>query len=355
MLFLGDVMLGRLVDQIFPVHVNAPEDEGHARMLFNYRGNPEFHRAGRMPHRYVWDELIDDFQAVDVRIINLETSVTTHPKKWPDKAFNYRMHPENLKCLTEAQIDYVSLANNHTLDFEVQGMYDTMKALDEHGIRWAGVGRNLEEAMKPAVFTVKGTTLAAYSFSDHYDFWAAGPNKPGINFLDVDAYTTQDIARIKAHMDDTRRKTNVDIMLVSLHWGPNYSWSPSEEKQQFAKDLIDHCGVDIIHGHSAHHIQGIELYKGKPILYGCGDFVDDYAVTEQFRNDLGFAYFINWDKSSKSAKSIDLIPTKIELFQATKTMAPGEKRWMASTMTRLCSKFGTKLEVRNDGTFHIPC
>jgi len=289
-------MLGRLVDQIFPTHVEELTDHFHAMMLLRSRTNLSW---PILDYKYPWGDVFEDIVKADARIINLETSVTTHPVKWPEKAFNYRMHPDNVKVLTEAKIEYCSLANNHTLDFCTEGMFETMKTLTASGIKWAGVGSNLEEAQKPAIFSVKDKKIAVFSFSDHYDFWGASNNKPGINFLDVDRYTQQDMNRLQGLINSTVAAEKPDLVVASLHWGGNYCWIPSKQKQMFAHQLIDLCGVDIIHGHSSHHVQGIEIYKGKPIIYGCGDFVDDYAVTEEYSNDLGFAYFVDWNFEKK--------------------------------------------------------
>jgi len=349
MCFLGDVMLGRLVDQIFPSHVEDPEGAFHVRHLFRAR-NPKV----KLPvdHKYVWGEVLEDIKSADVRIINLETSVTTHPVKYPGKAFNYRMHPDNLKCLQEANIEYCSLANNHTLDYSNQGLYDTLSSLTSFGISWAGAGKDITEARRPAVFTAKGKKIVCFSMSDHYDYWAAGFDKPGINYLDVDSFTSEDIERIKKSVQEVRTKESPDILVFSLHWGSNYCWNPSVQKQTFAHRLIDECGVDVIHGHSSHHIQGIELYKGKAIIYGCGDFVDDYAVDSEYRNDLGFAYFIDWNSNKKSVEKMELVPTKIECCQVQKATAL-DKKWLFSTLQKLCKPFHTQVCPLPNGNFCV--
>jgi len=138
------------------------------------------------------------------------------------------------------------------------------------------------------------------------------------------------------------------LIIISLHWGGNYCWYPSKEKQSFAHQLIDECGVDIIHGHSSHHVQGIEIYHGKPILYGCGDFVDDYAVTQEFRNDLGFAYFIDWNFQKKCVQQIELVPTKIDAFSVTKSLEPSDRKWLIEKMIALSKQFGTQLIPQNN-------
>jgi len=122
---------------------------------------------------------------------------------------------------------------------------------------------------------------------------------------------------------------------------------PADSIVNFAHFLIDECGVDIIHGHSAHHIQGIEIYKGKPIIYGCGDFVDDYAVDEQYRNDNGGIYVVNLDANTLNLFSLFVYPTEIEAFHAKR--AEGEDyEWIVRTMTKLCRRFNTPIQENQE-------
>jgi len=218
----------------------------------------------------------------------------------------------------------------------------------KNGIHWAGVGKNLESAQRPAIFKIGGKKIACFSFADHFSYWAASEKSPGINFLDADAYSPKDISRIRELIESTRDRESPDLVVLSFHWGGNYCWIPSKEKQNFAHQMVDECGVDIIHGHSSHHIQGIEIYKGKPILYGCGDFIDDYAVTEEYRNDLGFSYFVDWNFESKSVQKIELIPTKIGLCAVSKNLTANDQDWILKQMTSLCHHFGTLVEI-SDG------
>ncbi|KAL6057717.1 Polyglutamate biosynthesis protein [Balamuthia mandrillaris] len=375
-LAVGDVMLGRLVDGLFPTHNDDPEHAGHAkRYLKAVSGGPErLAQYKKQQYKFVWGDTLPLFQEADVRVINLETSVTTHDVKNP-KTFNYRMHPANLRALHEAHVDYCSLANNHTLDYCEEGLFDTIKHMNKSGIKWAGAGRNLSEARAPAIISCQDRKIAFFSFSDHPKDWAASENKPGINYLDIYNYTKEDINMIKQLIQDTDKRERdkdgkgLNMVVASLHWGPNYLWVPEPQFESFAHDLIDVCGVDMIHGHSSHHIQGIEIYKGKPILYGCGDFVDDYAIDPEYRNDLGFCYFCNfhWGKhdsprhveGSKEAEReevpvvdhLRLVPTKIKLFSVTATSIPEkDKKWLETHMSSLCAKYRTKVEVKEDGS-----
>ncbi|CAI7872327.1 unnamed protein product, partial [Closterium sp. NIES-54] len=140
---------------------------------------------------YVWDGWLPLLRAADCRIANLETSVTCHRDKWPNQAFNFRMHPVNIDALTVAGINFCSLANNHVLDFQAQGMRETMESLTRVGIRFAGCGRNLAEASAPAFITLPAGNsslppiqLALFSAADHFKYWAATEDSPGIHLID---------------------------------------------------------------------------------------------------------------------------------------------------------------------------
>jgi len=347
----GDVMLGRLVDQIFPSHNYDPEEHDHAMKLLKNKSPGSIAIIDLLKHKYVWGDMLPLIKQADAKIINLETSVTTSNQKWPNKAFNYRMHPHNIKTLFAAGIDYCSLANNHVLDYVYDGMEDTVKALNEYGIHWSGVGQNDAAAMRPAIFTKGGIKYCCYSFSDHPTYWKATHDKPGINYLDTENYTEDDIRRIQTEFHRVKTSENPDLIVVSIHWGPNYSWKPAKAFQELAHLLIDK-GADIIHGHSSHHVQGIEIHKGKPIFYGCGDFVDDYAVDHEYRNDLGFGYFLTYLPQAKKFAQIELVPTKIENFSVNILGSQSKDyAWLADKMDKLSD---VKLARLDNGHLVLP-
>jgi poly-gamma-glutamate capsule biosynthesis protein CapA/YwtB (metallophosphatase superfamily) len=113
--------------------------------------------------------------------------------------------------------------------------------------------------------------------------------------------------------------------------------------------LIDECEIDIIHGHSSHHVQGVEKYKGKLIIYGCGDFVDDYAVTPEYRNNLSAVWRVTVAEGSYqkklSLKRLEIFPTKIELFQARLLDAQdADHQWVANKLRALSKELGTEMD-----------
>jgi len=214
-----------------------------------------------------------------------------------------------------------------------------------------------------------------FSFSDHFKHWAAKENSPGINYLDTENFTDEDILRIKRTINEkvklksekdseSHSRKEVDMIIVSIHWGPNYRWKPLPKFQELAHKLIDECGVGLIHGHSAHHPQGIEVYKGVPIIYGCGDFIDDYAVDDVYRNDLSFLYQLLWNPQDGKWKEMELFPVKISKFSTLliKTRKDHsasleqemeneeeEKEFLFRNMEKLSADFGTRWEKRMKG------
>jgi poly-gamma-glutamate capsule biosynthesis protein CapA/YwtB (metallophosphatase superfamily) len=158
-LFLcGDVMTGRGIDQVLPYPGHPRLHERYVKDARDYVKLAE-RRSGPIPKpaafSYIWGEALQELsrERPDLRIVNLETSVTTSDGFWPDKGIHYRMHPANISCLVEAGIDGCSLANNHTLDWGYAGLSETMEVLAAARIRFAGAGRNRAEARKPAVLS----------------------------------------------------------------------------------------------------------------------------------------------------------------------------------------------------------
>lgn len=317
--FVGDVMLGRLIDQLFPTHVQEPIEAAH---IANFvRRNPELKSYS---FQSPWGNARPLFLSSDLNLINLETSATTFSGKWPDKVFNYRMHPDNIASLKDAKIDYASCANNHSLDFCEAGLFETVKALKSAGIAFAGAGETREEATRPAVLelprkaeepssTAKSHEIHVYSASDHPHDWG---RVPSFHLID---YSHETRSRLKSLLDSTNRPSHA-LKIFSVHWGPNYSWQPSSNIRSLAHFLVDECGVNIIHGHSSHHVQGVEVYKHALIIYGCGDFVDDYAIDGEYRNDLSAIWRVHVEETEDGKKlhpkMLEVFPTRIKRFQA---------------------------------------
>lgn len=350
-LFLcGDVMTGRGIDQILPHPGNPRLHEPYLRSAISY---VELAEAANGPIRrpvdfsYIWGDALAALRrmAPDLRIVNLETAVTQAEEPWPEKDIHYRMHPSNLPCLTAADIDCCVLANNHVLDWGYAGLAETLDGLRRAGIHTTGAGRDADEAAAPAVLEVpdKGRVLIfawGMESSGVPAAWAARAHRPGMNLLpDLSALSLATIAR-----QVSAAKRADDLVVASLHWGGNWGFAVTPEQRDFAHRLIDAAGVDVVHGHSSHHVKGIEVYHGRPIIYGCGDLLNDYEGIggfEQYRGELALMYFPTLENGRLSRFA--LTPTRTRRFRLN-AAAEAEVRWLMTTLNREGKKFGTRVE-----------
>jgi poly-gamma-glutamate synthesis protein (capsule biosynthesis protein) len=361
-LFLcGDVMTGRGIDQILPHPVEPHLFESSVRSAQRYVELAE-QACGAIERpvgfAYVWGAALPELERrrPDARIVNLETAVTTSEKAWPGKEIHYRMHPGNVPCLSALSIDCCVLANNHVMDWGRQGLLETVATLSNAGIRTAGAGRNAAEAASPAVVdTVHGKRVLVYAFgmenSGVPSAWRATAQRAGLNMLrDLSERTVDTVARgIGTH------KRPGDIVIVSLHWGPNWGFDIPAEERRFAHELLDRAGADLVHGHSSHHIKGIEVHRDKLILYGCGDFLNDYEGIggyEAYHGDLALMYFPTLDAESGRLRELVMTPTCTRRFRI--NLADSEQAdWLCATLNREGRKLGTAVERDPTGTLRL--
>ena len=352
----GDVMLGRGIDRILPHPSNPLLHERYVRNTIEYVKLAEA-RSGAIPKpvsfSYVWGEALREFERFnpDVKLINLETSITTSEDYEGGKGIHYRMHSDNVACLTAAKIDCCVLANNHVLDWGTSGLIETLDTLKNSSVKFAGAGRNIREARAPAVFPIGDRhRLLVFSYGSETSGippnWGAKPHKPGVNLLpDLSKGT---VGTIRRTIQQYRQSG--DLVVVSIHWGGNWGFSVPGEYTQFAHQLIEDAGIDLIHGHSRHHVQGIEVYRNKLILYGCGDFLDDYEGIEGYefyRDDLGLMYFASLNNETGDLISLQMVPTKIHTFKVNRA-SDMDVAWLQNTLNREGKVFGTGVELTPD-------
>jgi poly-gamma-glutamate synthesis protein (capsule biosynthesis protein) len=301
---------------------------------------------------YIWGDALEDLSqfAPEARIVNLETSVTTSGQFEP-KGINYRMHPANVACLTAAKIDCCALANNHVLDFGRSGLLETMETLRRAGIKTAGAGHNLAQAMEPAVIVTSGSSRAlvfgaATPHSGIENSWAATSERAGIMLLQD---LTDEAADELAKRARTVKKQG-DVVIVSIHWGGNWGYRIQRQQQRFGHRLIDSGAVDAIHGHSSHHPKGIEVYKNKLIVYGCGDFINDYegiSGYEGFRSNLALAYFAKLDPETGNLVQLEMPPFELKRLRLIRARAE-DRRWLCKMLTREGAELGTEAHEEKD-------
>jgi poly-gamma-glutamate synthesis protein (capsule biosynthesis protein) len=354
---VGDVMTGRGIDQILPQPSDPILYEGYITDARRYVQIAE-RVNGPIPRNadfsYVWGDALDELERLqpDIRLINLETAVTVSDLPWPGKGINYRMHPDNLGVLSAARIDGCTLANNHLLDWERQGLTETLRELQQAGLYCAGAGENRQQARAPAIFAVpqRGRLLVfavAHTSSGVPSEWAATEQRSGVNLItDLTEASVQQLTKQIASF-----KRPGDLVLLSIHWGGNWGYPIPAAFRRFAHRLIDEAGIDIIHGHSSHHVMGIEVYRGRPIFYGCGDFINDYeGISSQaaYRAELGLMYFVSSDPQTGRLLELRMVPTRLKQFRLQRASRQ-ESDWLVEILNREGEQLGTRVVTAGNG------
>lgn len=290
-----------------------------------------------------WGDLRPLLLGADLVLANLECAITTHAAPWrrTPKVFHFRAPPAAVEVLKTGGVGVVSLANNHVLDFEEEGLADTIRYLDTAGIPHAGAGENLKAASKPAIVEVAGLKVGVVAFTDNEPGWAAGVERPGTNYLAMgrDTHALETVEQGLA----SARDRGADFVILSLHWGPNMVLRPPASFREFAAAALD-LGADLIHGHSAHVFQGVEIRRGRPILYDTGDVLDDYAVDPVLRNDRSFIFLADVDIGG--VRGLRMAP--VRLRYAVVNLAKGrDAKEACARMQELSAEMDTRL-VRVD-------
>ena len=355
-LFLaGDVMTGRGIDQVLP-HPGDPrlwepavtDARTYVRLAERRHGPVPYPVAPAWP----WGDAAEvlDGLAPDVRLINLETSVTRRGAPAPGKVVHYRMAPENIDCLTAARPHACALANNHVLDFGDPGLADTLRTLARAGVRTAGAGPDLEAAARPAVLPVRaGRRVLFFSVASTTSGvppeWAATPDRAGVWLLpDLSVGSARTLA------DRVRQARQPgDIAVVSVHWGSNWGYHVDAEQVSFAHYLVEH-GVAVVHGHSSHHPRPIDLHHGRLILYGCGDLINDYEGIggyERYRDDLRLLYVatLGPDGELLRLRMVTVRARQLRLWRA----GPADTDFLRGVMDRISRRFGVRVISTDEG------
>ena len=356
-LFLcGDVMTGRGIDQVLPVPGDPTLYETYMKTADGYIELAEVVNgpiSKPVDFSYIWGDALEELDSAkpDVRIINLETAVTKSNDFWHGKQVLYRMNPDNIRVITSAKIDICSLANNHLLDWGYVGLTETLKTLEEANLKFGGAGFSINDARAPVIIEIpnKGRIII-FSFGSPTSgvplSWAATEDQTGVNLLIK--FSDKELQQIKESVESVKRQG--DIVIVSIHWGSNWGYDIPETHRDFAKSMIDVAGVDVIHGHSSHHPRPIEVYKGKLILYGCGDFINDYEGIggyERYRDDLTLMYFATVDPSTGKLLKLKMVPMQIKKFRLNYANSEDVK-WLQSVLDRECKKFKTQITISED-------
>jgi poly-gamma-glutamate synthesis protein (capsule biosynthesis protein) len=327
--FAGDVMLGRNVDRT----------------------------QRRRAVDAVWGDLLSRLRALDGLVVNLECCLSTRGREWSEtyRPFHFRADPDwAVPALRRAAVDCCALANNHVLDYGPVALDDTLSALDDAGIARAGAGRDLDEALDPATFRAGEGDLrvTVVSFTDNTPEYAATADSPGTAYVALDGTAAEsgDADGVPGLDADSRprvgraltaaRATDPDLLVASVHLGPNMVERPARAQQRFVRWLASE-GVDVVHGHSAHVFICVETHAGSVVLYDTGDFVDDYRVDAELRNDRSFLF---------SVVVADGAPTELRLYPveidgcAVHAATGGVAAWCRRRMRDRSARYGTAFD-----------
>ena len=280
--------------------------------------------AERGPDAVVADEVVAVAAEADLFVLNLECCISDRGERWrdPAKPFFFRAPPAATAVLTRLGVHCVTLANNHALDYGPDALLDTISHLRAAGIAAVGAGADETAARRPTILHAGGLRLAVVGCSDHPAEYAAGRATPGI------AYGLDWVPEVVASID-------ADAVLVTPHWGPNMAAAPVA-RVRAAAAAMRAAGATVLAGHSAHVFHGI----AEGVLYDLGDFLDDYAVDPELRNDLGLLFLVDLDELG--AARVEAVPLKLE-FCHTRLAVGDEAAWIRRRFRALCSALGTEV------------
>lgn len=248
---------------------------------------------------YPYSKMLPELQSAGFVFGNLETPITDGPRIEAGQMV-FRADPGVESALKNANVQVVSLANNHTPNFGQVGLLDTFRYLEQAGIAYTGAGANATEARKAAFITSRGISIAFLAYNDTDvvpDTYAAGDTRPGTVFMEIEP--------MKA--DVVVAKQQADIVVVSMHSGNEYAATPNDRQTSFARAAID-AGAEIVIGHHPHVVQTIEEYRGKLIIYSLGNFIFDQMWSMETRQ--GMAAMIS--VTEQKVTSVDFIPILID-------------------------------------------
>ncbi len=320
LLFGGDTMLGRRVNE-------AIRREGFT---------------------YPLEAVVATTRAADLFLVNLECAITPRDIQYsgPEKVFYFRADPVAAEVLTYAGVDLVSLANNHALDADYDGLRDTLQILDEKEILYVGAGVTREAAARPVFLEAKGMRLGVLAYCDHQRDFAAGIDRPGIRYVDLSDPDT--ITRLAREVEALARQ--VDHVIVAFHWQLNWVPRVSSFYRSLARRLVE-AGARIVWGHSPHHFQGVEWIDGSVVLYATGGLVDDYRLVPEFRNDrqLLFQLLV----SQQRVEQVRAYPLELKRSR-TRAAAADARQWIAERFGQMCGDLGSRVEQQGQWLDVLP-
>jgi poly-gamma-glutamate synthesis protein (capsule biosynthesis protein) len=293
--------------------------------------------GGLAPLKYVAERLA----AADVAVGNLESPLSDGGTPWPGKDVHFRGDPRGIEGLEASGFTFLSLANNHILDYGEEALLDTVGLLEEAGIGFAGAGANRAAAWKPAVATYGDSSVAFLSFSHILPAgFIATDSKAGLapGRTDMAAVTEA----IRAAKDEH------DYVLVSFHWGVEYVDDANSDQVRDARAAID-AGADMVLSHHPHVIQGVEFYNGGLIAYSLGDFVFDH-----YSRKTGEAFILEADLGPHGVDSVRAVPVYLYQIGQPKVVTGSEATDILERLKRISEAHGTTVVIEGDVAQVLP-
>ncbi|MGE5417711.1 MAG: CapA family protein [Acidobacteriota bacterium] len=290
---------------------------------------------------YPFQQIGGLLQKSDITFGNLESPLSDRGQAMPGKGICFRAQPQMANVLANYGFNIMSVANNHALDYDAPAFLDTIKLLNAQNVSTVGGGNNIMEARKPVIieknnlkvgflaYTVFADTVFSYKYRRPF---RATETESGVAPLIREA-----ILEDVYSLDPT-----VDVTVVSLHWGVEYSKVPEESQQQLARELIDN-GADLIIGHHPHIIQGFERYKKGLIVYSLGNFIFDQNIYKYTQQGL----MLDATLKPHEVQNIKITPVYIKLSQPV-VMQGQEAEVLLKDVSRLTNHLGTRAEIQND-------
>lgn len=290
---------------------------------------------------------IPALQEADLRIVNLECVVATQGEQGTPKGeggpYYYRARPDMLRILAAANIDVVATANNHSGDYGPQALLEQATWLDGAGIAHVGTGAQREAAFAPVVRRAGALNVAVFSIDATQPRFAADADTPGSAYLplkDAASWQAQMAPRIQA------ARAQAHVVLVAVHWGRNLAERPDADELVAGRGLID-AGADAVLGASAHVLQGIEIYRDRPILHDAGDLLFDSV-----RSDLGPSGVFRLELDHDGVRRVAFVPVGVG-FGFSEQLEGQAAHAVTRAFADKCLALGTRLVLTRDGGAHV--
>jgi poly-gamma-glutamate capsule biosynthesis protein CapA/YwtB (metallophosphatase superfamily) len=315
----------------------------------------------------------DEMRACDVMIGSL-LPVLSDAGHATAKMINIRAPRHRAADLASLGFDLLHLANNHAMDFGPAGLAGTIEALAEAGLGSVGAGESLAEASRPAILERDGATVGVLAWSTTLPAGSgASEDRPGVNPLPLEVgyefdpqflseepvwpptvrsrVSPEVVDAAVAQVADLRDR--VDYVVAAVHWGSGFGAEPATMAQPFGRALID-AGAHVVLGTHPHLIHGIEVHRGRPILYSPGMFIDqtpregaDEAAQEMFDMISPHSYVAVVELAGGSVSALRLVPTTVGVDGFPRRSRDGQVAAVHEQLARMSRRHRTELVVED--------